>query len=217
MRNAGGQTPPTEATPQPPTTPVPYAPRSPRPPRSHAVRRGPARVLVGGRPGRPTGRGPRGGVRRCPPGPPRPFHGDLLQPGDRLRGRADLFQEIDPALGELEQRLDRERRAEQCLRGPDPAAPAQVVEGVHVEVGGGLFGPLLGRGDRLVQAPAGLAASAAARAQKPSAMATMPVSTTRTGTGASAAASTAASYVPENSEDRCRETMLCAPASAISR
>ncbi len=48
-------------------------------------------------------------------------------------------------------------------------------------------------------------------------MATMPVSTTRTGTGASAAASTAASYVPENSEDRWSETMLSAPASAMAR
>ena len=45
----------------------------------------------------------------------------------------------------------------------------------------------------------------------------MPVSTTRTGTGASLAASTAASYVPENSADRCSETMPVAPASAAAR
>ncbi|SCD50486.1 hypothetical protein GA0115235_103135 [Streptomyces sp. DpondAA-F4a] len=48
-------------------------------------------------------------------------------------------------------------------------------------------------------------------------MATIPVSTTRTGTGASFAASSAASYVPEISADRCRETMPEAPASAAAR
>lgn len=48
-------------------------------------------------------------------------------------------------------------------------------------------------------------------------MATIPVSTTRTGTGASLAASTAASYVPETSPDRCRETIPVAPASARAR
>lgn len=41
--------------------------------------------------------------------------------------------------------------------------------------------------------PPASAVSAAARAQKPSAIATIPVSTTRTGTGASRAATTAAS------------------------
>ncbi len=45
----------------------------------------------------------------------------------------------------------------------------------------------------------------------------MPVSTTRTGTGAVLEATTAASYVPENSADRCRLTMPVAPASAAAR
>lgn len=65
--------------------------------------------------------------------------------------------------------------------------------------------------------PSPSAASAAASAQNPSAIATMPVSTTRTGTGAFFAASTAASYVPENSADRCSETIPVAPVSAAVR
>lgn len=65
--------------------------------------------------------------------------------------------------------------------------------------------------------PPASAVSAAARAQNPRAMATMPVSTTRTGTGASFAASSAASYVPENSDDRCSDTTASAPASAAVR
>ncbi|CAM5395316.1 hypothetical protein SCYAM73S_08582 [Streptomyces cyaneofuscatus] len=45
----------------------------------------------------------------------------------------------------------------------------------------------------------------------------MPVSTTRTGIGASFAASSAASYVPENSADRCRETTGSAPPLVAAR
>ncbi|CAM5229575.1 hypothetical protein STENM223S_00666 [Streptomyces tendae] len=65
--------------------------------------------------------------------------------------------------------------------------------------------------------PPASAASAAASAQNPRAIAIMPVSTTLTGTGASRAATTAASWVPESSADRCRETMPSAPDSAILR
>jgi hypothetical protein len=65
--------------------------------------------------------------------------------------------------------------------------------------------------------PPASAASAAASAQNPRAIATMPVSTTRTGTGAWRAAATAASYVPESSAERWRETMPVAPDSATLR
>ena len=49
--------------------------------------------------------------------------GELLQPGDRLGGGPHLLQRGDMALGEGEDRLDRQGRAEQGGGRADPAAP----------------------------------------------------------------------------------------------
>ena len=206
----------TEARPQPPAAPARCAPRSPRPPRSHA---GPTSPGTRSRSRSASADARSGAARWCTAmstcAGPGPLGHDLLQAGDRLRRRPHLLQHLDAPAVQLQQRLHGERRAQQCLRGADPAAAAQIVQGVDVEVRGRARGPLLGR-RRPPRPPCRPPPPprAAASAQNPRAMATMPVSTTRTGTGASCAASTAASYVPENSADRCRETMPVAPASA---
>lgn len=119
--------------------------------------------------------------------------GDLLQPRDRLRGRPHLLPQFDAPAVEFEERLDRERGAEQRLRRPDAPAAAQVVQGVDVEEGGGPPARFSAAATTSSSEPPASATCAAASTQKPSAMPTMRVSTTRTGTGASFAASTAAS------------------------
>ncbi len=135
------------------------------------------------------------------------FGHDLLQPGDRLRRGADLLQQLDPAAGRAGATASR--------RAPSPATPAR---SRSVHRGAGSRGcprrstrrwrRRASRRRRPRRRPCHPPPRSGRRPapRKPSAMATIPVSTTRTGTGAAAAARHAASYVPENSADRCSET-----------
>ena len=77
----------------------------------------------------------------------------LLESTQRPRHGPDPFLGADPAVGDGQQRLDREGRAQQGLRGPDPAAATQVLQVLDTEVGhrcrrapSGDVGRLLGRG-----------------------------------------------------------------------
>ena len=69
-------------------------------------------------------------VRRSVTGGP---HRQLHQPLRGPRGRPHLLQRHDPPLRHVQQRLHRQRRADQRGRRADPAAAAQPVQGVHAE------------------------------------------------------------------------------------
>ena len=63
----------------------------------------------------------------------RRLDGELLEPGQRPRGGPHPLQRGDLAVLDLQQRLDRQRAAEQRGRGADPAAAAEVLQRVDVE------------------------------------------------------------------------------------
>src|SRR2546423_796642 len=80
------------------------------------------------------------------------------QPGERAAGRAHLVADHDLAVHHMQDRLDRQRRTEQCGSGTDATTAPQVLQGVHVEQRGGTGdrrpsrrdgpgqGPVAGRG-----------------------------------------------------------------------
>jgi hypothetical protein len=70
----------------------------------------------------------------------RRLHRELLEPGQRPAGGADPLPRSDPAVGHLEDRLDRERRPDECGRGPDTTTTPEVLQGVDVEQGRGRRG-----------------------------------------------------------------------------
>jgi hypothetical protein len=113
------------------------------------------------------------------------------------------------AVSDREQRLDRQRGAEEGGGGADPAAPAEVLEGVDVAAA---------RRSATAAASKALAprarAWAAASAAYPTHGPTARLSTTSTATGASRAAICADSTVPLTSLDRCTDTIALAPSSA---
>ena len=106
-----------------------------------------------------------------------------------------------------------------AVGGIDPAAPAQELQGVHIEVDAGAGGGVERRlPDLPAVAPPSAATAAAAIAGKPTPMPMSRLSTTVTRSVAtSAAASTAASYVPERSAERWTETTACAPSASSRR
>ena len=85
-----------------------------------------------------TGQVRHGDVDRVRPGG---LHGQLLQPRQGASRGPHPLQRRDPALGDLQQRLHGEGTADQRGGGADPAAAAEVLEGVHVEQGATPRGP----------------------------------------------------------------------------
>ena len=75
---------------------------------------------------------------------------ELLQAGQRLAGGAHLLQRGHLAVLDLQQRLHRQRAAEQRRGGADPAPAAEVLQRVHVEQRGAGRGPALGRRGRIL-------------------------------------------------------------------
>ena len=111
---------------------------------------------------------------------PAACHRQLLQPGQRRAGRADLLERGHPAVLDLQQRLDRQRAPEQRGRGADPAAAAQVLQGVDVEQRRRRGGPARrGRGGLLGACRPRRRTSAAASTAKPVATPTCRLSTAR--------------------------------------
>ena len=76
---------------------------------------------------------------------PRGLDRELLEPAQRPRRGPDLLERGDLAVGDLEQRLDRQRAAEQGGRGADPAAATEVLQRVDVEQRGATPRPARGR------------------------------------------------------------------------
>ncbi len=115
----------------------PLAPNGRRPPRR--PRTGTAPPTPEPRPAavRPTVRP--GRVRPGAARPHRPVHRrrrrrvSSQQPREGLCRGAHLFEQHDPAVVDVQQRLDRQRRAEPGRSRPDPAAPAQILQRVDVE------------------------------------------------------------------------------------
>ena len=145
------------------------------------------------------------------------LHGQLLQPGQRASRGPHPLQGGDPAVGDLQQRLHRQRAAEQRRRGADPAAAAQVLQGVDVEQ----------RATTRRRAPARprpppRRSRRRRRRRRPTARRTRSrprpagCPRVRPGTDASRAASCADSKVPLMSPDRCTETISVAPSRAHS-
>ena len=85
---------------------------------------------------------------------PRALHGDVLEPGQRLGRRADLLQRRDAPVRHVQQRLDRQRRADEGRRRADAPAAAQVLERVDVEDHVGAGGALDGGGGHRVEVAA---------------------------------------------------------------
>ena len=139
--------------------------------------------------------------------------GVLHQPVHRPGRGPHLLQRHDPPLAHVEHRLDRQSRAQQGGGGADPAAPAQVLEGVDDEERAGRRGGVpRDLGDGGASAPSA-AARAAASTAKPMPMAVDRESTTVTRCSPTwEAASRAASVVLDSSDDRWMETSRSASA-----